>query len=357
MARSAFRFLLVCLCVVWVWPTQASERGQGPEPRWQEVRLTPSGAGLPVRLVDYDEPWAQVVHEVHERFGALAAKRHVRVGFYGHGAFVPPESLLQDVPFVAALGLSAEMDVMIFPRWRFPQKHPFTVIPRAILHELIDAPLHNPAETIGSVVRRHMQQLALENQAATAHAAVRLAEGIHAFHTRRMPPALAAFSNSAMVIVRLGDLLERGAISDGQQMLTLPEDVREAGEISHIVMFGFPLPNGTVATALRQRVRGAIVNVIPGQCWNQLGGNFPLQGPVENIPVSWAPTHAGWPRLAPQSSAVAILGAFLGGRHEAGRLAAQMGLRTQGVGQWVQTWQDTLCGLIPNLAQFLEKPS
>jgi len=44
-----------------------------------------------------------------------------------------------------------------------------------------------------------------------------------------------------------------------------------------------------VSPALRQRIRGTFVNVVPAHCAQQWQGNFPLRGEVHNLPVSWAP--------------------------------------------------------------------
>jgi hypothetical protein len=326
---------------------QPHEVPWAPDPRWTYVRLAPGTPLFPVRAVDYDEPWTQVVQDVQHRLGVTVAGREVRVGFYGHGAFVTRAAVQQDVPFVAALGMAAEMEVMLLPHWRFPERHPLWELPRQLLHEQFTLPLKLPGETVLAALKRRLQQLALDNRRATAHAAVRLAEGIQAFHRQHMTPALAAFSNSALVIVRLGALLHQGTISDGHAMLMLADDVRQGVAMRNVVMFGYPLPHGTVSTALRHRVQGTVVNIVPTHCWYQLAGNFPLQGSVENVPVAWAPSHAGWPQLAPRGPEVAILGAFLGGRADAGRLAAQLGQRTQPGGSVAKSWWDTVCAQLP----------
>jgi hypothetical protein len=54
----------------------------------------------------------------------------MRVGFYGHGPFVKPNEVLHAIPFVAALGEAAAMDVMVFPHWRFPDTPPWLALPR-----------------------------------------------------------------------------------------------------------------------------------------------------------------------------------------------------------------------------------
>lgn len=115
-------------------------------------------------------------------------------------------------------------------------------------------------------------------------------------------------------------------------------------QLKNIVTFGYPLPNGQVSAALRQRVRGTLVNVVPAECWQQWGGNFLLRG-VENLPVSWAPAHADWPRLSPHGPEVTALGALLGDQGEARRMRALTQLRQPRSGeaplvQWV--W-DNLC--------------
>jgi hypothetical protein len=320
-----------------------------PDPRWKYVQLSAAGVMLPIRIVAYDEAWEQVVQDVQARLRATAADREVRVGFYGHGAFVPPAEVQHDILFVAALGLAAEMDGMIFPQWRFPVKNPLRDIPHQILQEQFNVPLKNPVETVEEVIKSKMRQLALDNRFATAHAAVRLAEGIHAFHRRHMTPALAAFSNSAIVLVRLGQLLEQGTLWDGYEPITVADQVRQGVYVSNVVTFGYPLPHGDVSTVLRQRVQGTFTNVVPSQCWKQLSGSFPLRGGVENVAVSWAPFHAGWPQLSPKGSEVAVLGAFLAGRAEAGRLAAQLGQRVQGVDLLTKSLWDAVCAHMPVL--------
>jgi hypothetical protein len=318
-----------------------------PDPRWQYVQLSGATVWLPIRLVPSDEPWAQVVQDVQSRLGTIESGKAVRVGFYGHGAFVTRAEVQQDILFVAALGMAAEMDVMLFPHWPFPERHPVWEIPRQLLHEQFTTPLKNPGETVVEVVKRNLRQLTREHRTATAQAVVRLAAGIHAFHTRHMTPSLAAFSNSALVLVRLGELLEQGGITDGREALTVAADVRQGVYVQNIVTFGYPLPHGAVSPALRQRVQGTFVNVVPAHCWKQLVGNFPLRGEVENVPVAWAPSHAGWPRLAPTGPEAAVLGAFLGGRADARRRAAQLEQRTPGVGRWARAVGDAVCDHLP----------
>jgi hypothetical protein len=268
----------------------------------------------------------------------------VRVGFYGHGAFVKLAKVQDDVLFVAALGVAAEMDVMVFPQWRFPEKNPLLDIPQQVLQAQLNNPLKNPGQTVVEIIRSKTRQLALENRYATAHAAVRLAEGISAFHRQDMTPSLAAFSNSGLVIVRLGQLLERGWISDGHEAIAAADSVRQGVYLNNIVMFGYPLPYGQVAATLRQRVRGTLVNVVPAQCWKQWRGNFLLRG-GENLPVSWAPAHADWPRLPTHGPEVAVLGALLGRRGEGRhiRSLSLFGPRMHGDSSGVRGLWDTVC--------------
>src|SRR5262245_964263 len=49
--------------------------------------------------------------------------------------------------------------------------------------------------------------------------AVRLAKGLSVFHRQHMAPSLAALSNSALVLVRFGQFLEDGQLSDGDTSL------------------------------------------------------------------------------------------------------------------------------------------
>jgi hypothetical protein len=318
-----------------------------PDPRWKYVQLARATDWLPIRMVAADEPWAQVVQDVQQRLGTAGRSRAVRVGFYGHGAFIPPVDVQQDLLFVAALGRAVEMDVMLFPHWQFPVRAPFWELPRRMLQERFLPPRQHPEDALGVVVTRTLQQWVLEHRRSTAQAVVRLAEGIHAFHTRHMTPSLAAFSNSALVIVRLGELLAQGTISDGRDTIGVPDAVRQGVYVRNIVTFGYPLPQGTVTAALRQRVHGTLVNVVPAHCWAQVGGNFLLRGAVQNVPVSWAPAHAGWPQLAPTGPEVALLGAFLGGRADATRLAAQLEQRPQGGEHWARLVGEALCDQPP----------
>jgi hypothetical protein len=331
------------------WPARALQPpGVGvPDPRWKYVQLARATDWFPVRMVAADEPWAQVVQDVQQRLGTAGTSRAVRVGFYGHGAFIPPVEVQQDLLFVVALGLAAEMDVMLFPHWQFPDRAPFWELPRQMLQERFLPPRQPPEDSLGVVVTRTLQQWALEHRRSTAQAVVRLAEGIHAFHTQHMTPSLAAFSNSALVIVRLGELLAQGTISDGRDAIGVPDAVRQGVYVRNIVTFGYPLPQGTVTPALRQRVQGTFVNVVPAHCWAQLGGNFPLRGAVQNVPVSWAPSHAGWPQLAPTGPEVALLGALLGGRADAQRLAAQLEQRPQGGERWARVLGEAVCAQLP----------
>jgi hypothetical protein len=294
--------------------------------RWRHVDLYGTVAPLPIRMVGEDEPWEQVVQDVQEHLRGSVSGRPVRVGFYGHGAFVTSAQLQQDVPFVAALGVAASMDVMVFPHWRFPDKNPLVELPWDILLDQFNNPRKNSAETVLDTIKRKARQLGLENRYATAHAAVRLAEGISAFHTQHMTPSLAAFSNSALVTVRLGQLLESGRIADGYEDVSVADGVRQSVYLNNIVMFGYPLPHGQISTALQHRVRGNLVNVVPAQCWQQWGSNFLVQG-GENLPVSWAPVHADWPRLSPYGPEVTVLGALLGGRGEVRRMRSLTQLR------------------------------
>jgi hypothetical protein len=295
-----------------------------PSSQWRQVELAGSGAPMPVRLVGEDEPWEYVVQDVQaSRRGSLPT-RPVRVGFYGHGAFVTSAQWPADLLFVAALGRAADLDVMLFPRWRFPEQHPLVALPWHLLQAQLNTAFKHPAATVVDTVKRQGRQFARANQYATAHAALRLAEGLSTFHAQHMTPSLAAFSNSALVTVRLGQLIESGRITDGYEDIAVAESVRQHMYLTNIVTFGYPLPNGQVSAAFRQRVHGTWVNVVPAECWKQWGANFLLQG-VENLPVSWAPAHADWPRLSPQSPEVTVLGALLGGRSD----VWQMPSRTQ----------------------------
>ena len=101
--------------------------------RWRHVDLYGTVAPLPIRMVGEDEPWEQVVQDVQEHLRGSVSGRPVRVGFYGHGAFVTSAEVQYDTLFVAALGVAADMDVMVFPQWRFPEKNPLAELPWDIL--------------------------------------------------------------------------------------------------------------------------------------------------------------------------------------------------------------------------------
>jgi hypothetical protein len=306
---------LTLVLAVWLGAAVAALAvGEDQESRWRSVPLAGTTPAVPVRLVAPGEPWEAVIADIRAHLGPGSLGRDVRVGFYGHGAFVPPAQVSQDTPFVAALGATAAMDVMVFPQWDFPVTVPWQALPRHLLQTPLQQLLRWPGETLVEVLRHQVRQFALEHRSTTAHAAVRLAEGLSAFHRQHMTPSLAAFSNSALVLVRLGQLLEQGHVSDGVTTLTVPEAVRQGLAVQHVVLFGYPLPGGEVAAALRQRTQGTITNVVPMQCWQQWQGNFLLRGAVHNLRVRWAPGHAQWPRLAPHGLEVAMLGGLLGGQ-------------------------------------------
>jgi hypothetical protein len=291
---------------------QAISGDQGPQ--WRYIHLSGSAPTVPVRIVGQDEPWDLVVQDIQTRLSPHIAGRAMRVGFYGHGAFVKPSEVLHAIPFVAALGAAAAMDVMVFPHWRFPDTPPWLALPRSLLQAQLSQGLPHSVESVLELMRSTARQFALEHHAATAHAAVRLAEGLSAFHRQHITPSLAAFSASALVLVRLGEIMEQGQLSDGHTRIPVADSVRQGVYMHNVVTFGYPLPNGQVSAALRQRIRRTFMNVVPAHCEQQWQGNFLLHGEVENLPVSWAPAHADWPRLAPQGPEVAALGALLGGR-------------------------------------------
>jgi hypothetical protein len=286
-------------------------------PSWRYVHLAASAPAVPIRIVGPEEPWEHVVQDIQARVSPAIAGRAMRAGFYGHGAFAKPKEVLNALPFVAALGEAAAMDVMVFPHWRFPDALPWLAFPRALLQAQRSQGLPHSGEAVVEILRRTARQVALEHRAATAQAAVRLAEGLSAFHRQHITPSLAAFSASALVVVRLGELLESGQLSDGHTPMPVAESVRQGVYIQNVVTFGYPLPYGQVSPALQHRIRGTFLNVVPAHCEQQWQGNFLLRGAVENLPVSWAPAHVDWPRLAPQGPEVAALGALLGGRNPA----------------------------------------
>ena len=310
--------VIVLVFVGWMGSTLAlREQARGlawaEASRWHSGPSSPASPTVPVRLVAPEEPWEHVIQDIRSHLNLGSLDRDVRVGFYGHGAFVSPEQVHQDTPFVAALGAAAAMEVMVLPHWSFPTSLPWQDLPRQLLQTQRQQLLQFPVETLVGLLRHQVRQFALENRYATAHAAVRLAAGLSAFHRQHMTASLAAFSNSALVLVRLGQLLEHGRLSDGSTTLTVPEAVRQDLALQNIVTFGYPLPNGEVSAALGQRTRGTVMNVVPELCWQQWQGNFLLRGAVHNLRVAWAPGHTQWPRLAPHSPEVAVLGGLLGG--------------------------------------------
>lgn len=158
--------------------TRQSSLGQA-DLQWTFVQPAMTAQGIPIRIVAYDEPWEDVVRDVQERFPRALNEEALKVGLYGHGAFVAPHEVVsQNILFVAALGLSAAMDVMVFPQWQFPQKNPLWEIPNKVFQALWDTPPKKLRATMGEVLQRHLRQLDQENRSATAHAALRLAQGI-----------------------------------------------------------------------------------------------------------------------------------------------------------------------------------
>jgi hypothetical protein len=210
-----------------------------------------------------------------------------------------------------------------------------------VLHDQLN---NHRGETVLETVTRTVRKRALDHRSATAHAAVRLAEGISAFHAQRLTPFVAAFSNSALVLVRLGQLIEVGWISDGYTSIAVSESVRQGVYLSNVLTFGYPLPNGRVSAGLQQRISGTWVNVVPAECWKQLAGNFLLRG-GKNLAVSWAPTHANWPRLSPQGPEVAVLGTLLGdhGAEGSGRPPARYTPRAWANSPMLAWLWDSIC--------------
>jgi hypothetical protein len=314
MMRHALLYITLVL-PVWLGATVPALAVAGDQASpWHAVSLAGAAPAFPVRLVGQEEPWEHVVQDIQARRSPHRAGRALRVGVYGHGAFVTPSEVLHDLPFVAALGTEAALDVMLVPLWRFPDTPPWMSLPPALLQAQRSAGLPRSLEAGVALLRRAAQQVAQAHRAATAQAAVRLAAGLSILHRQQMVPSLAMFSASALVLVRLQELIEQGQVSDGQTPLPVAASGRQGMVMHNVVLFGYPFPNGQVAPALRQRIRGTLVNVVPAHCAQQWQGNFPLRGAVQNLPVSWAPAHADWPRLAPQSPEVAALGALLGGR-------------------------------------------
>ena len=175
-------------------------------------------------------------------------------------------------------------------------------------------PQQHPAETAIKTMKSTARQPARDNHAATAHAAVRLAEGSDL--PRAAPDPLAGGVQRQRVSDGAARTAPRGWPAWGwHATIAVAEGVRQGIYPNDLVTFGYPLPNGQIAPALQQRVRGTLVDVVPVECWQRWGGNFLLRGGVD-LPVSWAPARADWPRLSPYGPEVRILGALLGGQSE-----------------------------------------
>ena len=258
----------------------------------------------------------------------------MRAGFYGHGAFKPKE-VLNALPFVAALGEAAAMDVMVFPHWRFPEAPPWLALPRALLQDhaargspTLGRPWSNPAPHCAA---GHLEAPGRDGTGGSppggraqclSPPAYRLAGGIQRECARRRASGRA---------VGVGGYWGR------PRPIPVAESVRQGVYIQNVVTFGYPLPYGQVAPALQQRIRGTFLNVVQAHCEQQWQGNFLLRGAVENLPVAWAPAHVDWPRLAPQGPEVAALGALLGGRNPALAMRRHAGSRQRQEGDPVET--------------------
>jgi hypothetical protein len=343
------RILLLVVYLLLVGWTVAHTAGEpagagAQESPWRTVSPTGAVWAVPIRIVAQAEPWDQVVQDIHARLRSRVAGRALRVGFYGHGAFVTPAEVLATLPFVAALGEAAAMDVMVVPHWHFPTRLPWQDLPRQLLQAALLLELQPSGQTVIEHLRRRARQFAVEHRATTEQAAVRLAAGLSAFHRHRMTPSLAAFSQSALVLVRLGEFLEHDQRLEDDTRLAMPEAVRQGVALHNVVTFGYPLPNRQVAAALRHRIRGTFVNVVPAHCGPQWLGNFPLRGPVENLPVPWAPAHAAWPHLPPEGPEVAALGTLLGGQ---GTARLRRHVEPPQAGDAVSgPWWETLCAAL-----------
>src|SRR4029453_14159419 len=108
MMRRAILFVVFVL-PVWIGAVMTA-RAQEPafsgdqESQWRYVHLSGSAPAVPIRIVGQEEPWERVVQDIQARLSPHIAGRAIRVGFYGHGAFVKPREVLNAIPFVAALG-------------------------------------------------------------------------------------------------------------------------------------------------------------------------------------------------------------------------------------------------------------
>jgi len=269
--------------------------------------------GIAVRIVELDESWQNVAKEVREHIKSQYPGEEPRVGFYGHGGLVSPEEAVKnDLPFVKALGLAARMHVMIFPKLPFPEKNTLKEIPKEALKRQLKTPLKPPIATLTETTTKALGSLAYENLYATAHAAVRILEGVSAFNKAFnedcgrpskdcMSLSLAGFSDSVEAIVKMGQLLENRErkIWDGYRDIQIPEDVLKDVYLDNIVTFGAHLPplfpKFKVSDELLRRVRGKFTNIVPEESWKQWMMNRQIEGEgVENFPIKNAPVHGEW---------------------------------------------------------------
>jgi hypothetical protein len=244
-------------------------RTQSKKYEWRLIKPAGFDREIPVLIVDFEadgyrtyEFWENVAQEVQKRISSDHPGEKPRISFYGHGGLVSPEKAVEDDQwFVAAMGIGANMQVMVFPKFQFP-------------------------ETLWE---------GLNNLYDTAHAAVDLLTAISAFNTHGMTPSVAAFSNSVETLVKAGQLLQEGKLWDGYRDLSISEEVKKEVFFKHIVTFGALFPNFKISEKLLQRVQGKCVHVVPEEASKQVRGNFPVEG-VENFPIQNAPKHGDWPK-------------------------------------------------------------
>ena len=217
---------------------------------WRHIQPFGFDTPMPIRLVGPDEPRRLAA-------GRPAAYRLQSVRAGSACRVLWPWSLCQArrasqarLTFRCCIGIGSPDGRDDLPATAVSRKNPLQDIPQDILHLPLKDLFKNPAEII-EIARHKAHQLASESRYATAHAAVRLTAGISAFHRQHMTPSLAAFSNSALVIVKMGQLLEHGMISDGYQTIPVAQDVRQSIYVKNVVTFGYPLPHGHVPRPYR----------------------------------------------------------------------------------------------------------
>ena len=203
-------------------PGQAPAFSGDQEPQWRYVHVSGLPA-VPIRIVGQEEPWA-CSPGYPGRLSPSIAGRAMRAGSM-HGAFVKPREVLNAIPFVAALGEAAAMDVMVFPHWRFPDTPPWLSLPRYLLQAQLSKGLPRSVEAVRAHAE-HCTAVALEHRLQP--------------RMRRSPsgrsqclsqtaynPLTGRVQRECTGLVRLGEIMEHGQLSDGHTRIPVAESVRQ----------------------------------------------------------------------------------------------------------------------------------